>query len=105
MTGPTTATATGARSPLRAILDGFAAGAGSLDDVAARTGLPRSVVRAGADHLVRLGYLQSQSIAASCPSGGCRTCPTGSGGSPGCGAAGPAPDGPQLVALTLSRRP
>lgn len=94
-------------SPLAAIIEGVAGGAGSLEEVAARTGLPRSVVDAGADHLVRLGYLNAESIEAGCPTGGCRACPSGLGDAPGCGPdprGVPRPAGSRLVAVTIARR-
>lgn len=99
----TTATA----SPLTAILDAFGAGATSLDDIALRTGLARTVVEAGVEQLVQLGYLRAESISAGCPSGGCGSCPSGHGDSPGCGAftRRTEPAGRTLVALTLTRRP
>ena len=96
-----------ARSPLRAVLDAFSGGASTLDDVAAMTGLPRDVVDAGVEHLVRVGRLSSSTLTMGCPSGGCGSCASGASGTPGCGAAapGPARSGPVLVALSLSRRP
>lgn len=92
-------------SPLTAVLDAFAGGATSLDDVATRTGLARTVVEAGVEQLVQLGYLRAESISAGCPTGGCGSCPSGSGDSPGCGAFTPRTESGNrtLVALTLTR--
>ncbi len=92
--------------PLRVVLATFADGAGSLEDVASRTGLPAEVVRAGVDHLVRLGRIEARELAVGCPSSGCGGCLSGrQDGTPGCGAAGPSLNrrGPALVALTLRR--
>ncbi|MGL5406502.1 MAG: FeoC-like transcriptional regulator [Propionibacteriaceae bacterium] len=60
--------------PLHAILAAFDQGALSLADVAERTHLSDDVVRAGVDHLVRLGRLDAKEISNACPSGGCRSC-------------------------------
>lgn len=94
-------------SPLSAILEAFASDATSLDDIAASTGLARTVVEAGVEQLVRLGYLAEESISAGCPTTGCGSCPSGHGDSPGCGAfrSPSTPGTPTLVALTLTRRP
>lgn len=88
--------------PLRAVLAAFDTGAGTLHEVAVRTGLDPDVVRAAVDHLVRTGHLAAQQLAVGCPSGGCSSCASGVDAAPGCGAAGPAPGrtGPVLVALT-----
>jgi hypothetical protein len=94
-------------SPLRAVLDAFSGGASTLDDVAAITGLPRDVVDAAVEHLVRVGQLSASTLTVGCPSGGCGSCASGTSSGPGCGAAapGPARSGPVLVALSLRRRP
>ena len=92
--------------PLRLILAAFENGAGSLEQVAGRTGLPEDVVRAGVDHLVRLGRMEARELAMGCPASGCGGCLSGrADGTAGCGAAGPSKDrrGPVLVALTLRR--
>ena len=93
--------------PLSAVLKAFEAGAGSLGEVEARTGLSRDVVQASVDHLVRMGRLHASELAMGCPSGGCGSCASASAeGAPGCGASHPDPGrrGPALVALTLRRR-
>jgi hypothetical protein len=89
--------------PLRAVLTAFDEGASSLDDVSRRTGLPRELVDAAVDHLVRMGRIQSKELTIGCPDGGCGSCASGSGGSAGCGADGPSAtrSGPVLVALTV----
>ena len=92
--------------PLTQILEAFGAGATSLAEVARRTGLTDDVVRAGVDHLVRIGRLQASELAQGCPGGGCGSCASATAaGEPGCGAAGPSPSrgGPVLVALSLRR--
>ena len=91
--------------PLTAVLDAFAGGAGSLAEVAQRTGLSPSVVSASVDHLVRMGRLEAKQLSVGCPSGGCGSCASGVDEGPGCGASGPSKDrsGPVLVALTLRR--
>ena len=91
-----------ATSPLRAVLAELDAGAPTLDEVARRTGLPRDVVGAAVDHLVRLGRVTSSALSTACPDDGCGTCPAGSA----CDAHGaPAPAGrrPVLVALSVRR--
>lgn len=92
--------------PLRAVLSAFEDGATTLADVSTRTGLPRDVVDAGVEHLVRLGRLSSERITAGCPDGACGSCASGSDGAPGCGASAPSTSrsGPVLVAVTLRRR-
>lgn len=66
--------------PLSSVLSAFSTGAGSLADVEARTGLPREVVTASVDHLVRLGRLRATELAVGCPSGGCGGCALASAG-------------------------
>jgi hypothetical protein len=92
-------------SPLRAVLDAFAAGATSLTDVARRTGLDRDVVDAAVDHLVRMGRLSAGTLSTGCPDGGCGSCASGEDGEAACGSTGPsaARQGPVLVTLSLTR--
>lgn len=87
--------------PLQAALEALEAGARSVDDVCARTGLAPDVVGAAIDHLARLGRLSVETLAFGCPGGGCGTCASGSGDVPGCGAAGPSDRrrGPVLVTI------
>lgn len=98
-------TQSGAVGPLRRVLAAFEDGAGSLDQVAATTGLSRETVSAAVDHLVRLGRIDAKQLSMGCPSGGCGSCASGTNGAPGCGAAGPSSErrGPVLVTLTLRR--
>jgi hypothetical protein len=91
-------------APLTAVLDAFAADATSVDDLARRTGLARTVVEAAVHHLVRLGYLQSEAISAGCPTSGCGACPAGRDDRPGCGAFTGPGGSAGLVALSLTRR-
>lgn len=93
--------------PLSDVLAAFEAGAPSLAEVARVTGLPRDVVTASVDHLVRLGRLDARELAVGCPGGGCGTCASGSpDGTPACGSAGPSVSrqGPVLVAISLRRQ-
>lgn len=87
--------------PLHSTLEALQSGAGSVGDVAARTGLSPDVVSAAIDHLVRLGRLSVETLSFGCPGGGCGTCASGSSGAPGCGAAGPSDRrrGPVLVTI------
>lgn len=91
-------------TPLRAVLDAFAAGARSRHDVCARTGLSRDTVDAAIGHLVRMGRLEATELSVGCPDGGCGSCAAGHGESPGCGAstASAGRRGPVLVSLSLS---
>ena len=98
---PSTASASTA-SPLRAVLAQLDAGAPTLDEVARRTGLPRDVVGAAVDHLVRLGRVTSSTLGTACPDDGCATCPSGSG-CPSTGTPAPAGRRPVLVALSVRR--
>lgn len=86
-------------SPLRAVLDAIAGGARSVTDVGATTGLRADVVVAAVEHLVRMGRLDAVPLTAGCPTGGCGTCPSGIGDSPGCGAPTGRPGTPVLVQL------
>lgn len=90
-------------SPLSAVLGAFADGAGSLSEVARRTGLDRDLVDASVEHLVRMGRLQAGTLSTGCPDGGCGSCASGDDGSAGCGSSGPsaARSGPVLVTLGL----
>jgi hypothetical protein len=92
--------------PLRAVLAAFERGVASLDEVARATGLPRELVDASVDHLVRMGRIRAEELSVGCPDGGCGSCASGAGESAGCGAAGPsaARSGPVLVALTVRPR-
>ena len=92
--------------PLSSVLAAFEAGASSLADIAARTGLTADVVQASVDHLLRLGRLRASELAVGCPASGCGSCASASAeGTPGCGAAAPSAGrrGPVLVALSLRR--
>lgn len=92
--------------PLHAILAAFEDGAGSLSEIQLRTALSPDVVRAGVDHLVRMGRIEAKQMANGCPSGGCGSCASGThDGAAGCGSDGPgqARTGPVLVALSLRR--
>jgi hypothetical protein len=93
-------------TPLRDVLAAVEAGTPTLHDVASRTGLGPDVVRAAVDHLVRMGRLAADPLTVGCADGGCRSCPSGVDGKPGCGAAGPSRQnaGPVLVALSIRRR-
>lgn len=90
----------GAASPLRAVLAAFDSGAGSRADLVRVTGLRADVVDAAVEHLLRMGRLSADPLTTGCPDGGCGTCPSGSGGKPGCGGS---PAGPVLVALSVRR--
>lgn len=89
--------------PLRGVLDALESGASSVDDVAEQTMLPRDVVSAAIDHLVRLGRLSVETMAFGCPGGGCGSCASSSAGTPGCGAVGPSTGrrGPVLVSIRM----
>lgn len=62
-------------APLRSVLDAMAAGAATRAQVAGATGLPRDVVDAALDHLVRAGRLAPLPLTSSCPARGCSACP------------------------------
>ncbi len=81
------------RSSLRSVLDAFAAGARTVDDLSARTGLEPDLVRVALDQLVALRLVDSSPLATDCPDDACGGCAVSSCGSRG------AP-----VVLTLSRR-
>ncbi|MEJ2578107.1 MAG: hypothetical protein P8Z68_03310 [Kineosporiaceae bacterium] len=97
----------GPGGPLRAVLAAVDDGAGTLAELARRTGLDRTVVDAAVHHLQRSGHLDATVLAAGCPTGGCGGCaaaartPDGAS-APGCGAPAPADAriGPVLVAFT-----
>jgi hypothetical protein len=92
-------------TPLRSVLTAFEDGALSRAEVCDRTGLRRDVVDAAIEHLLRLGRLDARELAVGCPDGGCGTCASGHGDSPGCGASGPSArrSGPVLVSLSVRR--
>lgn len=93
--------------PLSAVLGALDDGAGSLDEVARRTGLSRDVVSAGVDHLVRMGRLETRELGSGCPTGGCGSCASGTvDGAAGCGSAGPTAGrrGPVLVEIRVRPR-
>lgn len=78
------APAPGTAGPLRSVLDAVASGIPSVQGVVAATGLPRDVVEAAVDHLVRAGLLTSPNLAGSCSLVACRACPLANDGVPGC---------------------
>jgi hypothetical protein len=92
-------------SPLRSVLSALEDGASSRTAVSDRTGLRRDVVDAAIEHLLRMGRLDARELTTGCPDGGCGSCASGSGNSPGCGAAGPSArrSGPVLVSLQVRR--
>lgn len=93
--------------PLVLVLEAFAQGAASLDEIAQRTGLTSEATRAAVDHLIRIGRIESRQLTTGCPEGGCGRCASGAeSGAPGCGADAPSPlrRGPVLVSLTLADR-
>ncbi len=89
--------------PLSAVLAAFTAGAGSLAEIEAATGLSRDVVAASVDHLVRLGRLRATALATGCPSAGCGACASASGSGAPCHPGGPDSGrrGRTFVALSL----
>ncbi|HTY72978.1 MAG TPA: hypothetical protein VMI11_11220 [Actinomycetes bacterium] len=91
--------------PVSAVLDAFGLGVRTLDEVCRCTGLPRDVVDAAVEYLVRSQRLRAEQLTSGCPSGGCGSCASGSAGSPGCGATASSAErtGPVLVALSLRR--
>jgi hypothetical protein len=92
--------------PLTAMLAAFDAGAHTLDEVARRCGLPLDTVRAGVDHLVRIGRLEAKELAVGCPTSGCGSCASGTDeGTAGCGSSAPSSrrSGPVLVAISVRR--
>ena len=92
--------------PVSRVLAALEEGAPSLAEVSARTGLRRDVVDAAVDHLVRLGRLETRTLAIGCPGSGCGSCVSARvDGSPECGADGPSRrrSGPVLVALSVRR--
>ena len=95
-------------SPLRAVLDCFEAGCGTVPEISLRTGLPRDVVDAAVEQLVRSGRVLARELQLGCPTGGCGSCALAVEGEPGCGATAPSTPGvrgrrPALVTLTLRR--
>lgn len=60
--------------PVSAVLEALADGAGSLAEVRKRTGLRAGVVRAAADHLIRVGRLQECELSFGCPPDACGGC-------------------------------
>ena len=91
-----------AGASLRAVLDAFAAGSPTLDDVARRTGLDIELVRLAVDQLVTLGLVDSERVSAGCPDGGCGTCPSTGTGDVTCASVSDRGHG-GLVSLTLNR--
>jgi hypothetical protein len=92
-------------SPLRSVLSAFEGGARSRTEVCHRTGLRRDVVDAAIEHLLRMGRLDARELTVGCPDGGCGSCASGHGDTPGCGAGGPSShrSGPVLVSLSVRR--
>jgi hypothetical protein len=88
-------------SPTRAVLAVFESGAGSIHEIAERTGLDTGVVSLAIDRLATSGYLEVQRLRVGCPDDGCTTCPSGRGGRAGCGATVPGAPATAPVLITL----
>lgn len=71
------------RGPLSLVADAVDAGAGTAEAVQRMTGLDAGTVDAALGHLERMGRVDRTLSQASCPTGGCRTCPLSE---QGCGA-------------------
>lgn len=92
-------------SPTRAVLAHIEAGAGSVAEIARRTGLDIGVVGLAVERLVASGHLSAQRLQTGCPDNGCSACPSGTGGRPGCGiGASGAGGGPVILSLTVPHR-
>lgn len=76
---------------MRAVLDAAAAGIPSVQGIVAATGLPRDLVEATVDHLVRAGRLAVPDLPGRCVSAACGSCPLAPDGVPTCGAEASAP--------------
>ncbi|MFV0451321.1 MAG: FeoC-like transcriptional regulator [Propioniciclava sp.] len=85
--------------PLSRVLAELTDGVGSLAEVSRRTGLGVDVVQASVDHLVRMGRLQADTLAAGCPGGGCGVCPAAAAEGGRCGGGAAAARGPVLLTL------
>lgn len=70
---------TSVRGPLRSVVGALDAGATTRRAVVEQTGLPRDVVDAAVEHLVRVGRLTASRLTAGCPREGCGSCPVASG--------------------------
>lgn len=94
----------GAGGPLRRVVAALEAGASTRRAIAERSGLAPELVDLALDQLQRLGRLDAQRLAASCPGGGCRSCPAArADGSEGCALGPDAGRGP--IALVLRSAP
>jgi hypothetical protein len=67
------------RTPATAVLEALDHGARTRAEVAARAGLAADVVDALVEMLLRTGHLGAESLATTCPSGGCSGCGSPSG--------------------------
>lgn len=90
--------------PLHAVLDAVRSGAGTLDAVAARTGLSRDVVDGAVNHLVRVGRLSAETLSFGCPGSGCGSCVLGAAGGSACGTGEASGRGRGPVLVTISAR-
>lgn len=92
---------------LRRVLTEFAsAGPGTdLDAIARRLDLCRDELDSMVDYWVRRDRLQREELRSGCPAGGCGRCPSGHGGTPGCGASAANPGGTVLLGITVKRSP
>jgi hypothetical protein len=92
--------------PLSIVLAELAAGTPTLTEMARRSGLEESVVRAAVNHLIRSGRVEARELSMGCPASGCGNCASGTDtGAPGCGLGAPVPGRRAgLITLTLTRR-
>lgn len=72
--------------PLRQIIYELERGTPTVDWIVRNTGLDAQVVRAGIDHLIRSGRVETRELAIGCPPVGCGGCAMAAPeGGPGCG--------------------
>jgi hypothetical protein len=92
----------GSTGPLSAVLEAFreSTGTPTLGEIARARGMDPDLVRAAAEHLVRVGRLTSEVISVGCPEGACGRCPLSSSGPGDCA---PGRAAPALVALSVRR--
>lgn len=91
--------------PTRAVLAHIEAGAGSVAEIARRTGLDIGVVGLAVERLVSSGHLSAQKLQTGCPDGGCSACPSGTAAGTRCGmGASSAGGGPVMLSLSVPRR-
>ncbi len=92
-------------SPMAAVLAQFRAGATSLAQISAATGLDPGIVTLTVDRLTAMGYLTREELAGGCPPDTCGGCAASGSAGQSCSSGPQRSSGPVLLRLTSKPGP